>query len=77
MKTAVEWLIQQLDGYEYDCEIFNKAKQMEKEQIQNSFENGVEHGYNCYHSNEWGREPATPNFEQYYNETYKNTNETF
>jgi hypothetical protein len=32
MKTAVEWLIGQIKGYESDCEIFQQAKEMEEEQ---------------------------------------------
>ena len=32
MKTAVEWLIGQIKGYESDCEIFQQAKEMEAKQ---------------------------------------------
>jgi hypothetical protein len=31
-QTAVEWLIGQIKGYESDCEIFQQAKEMEKQQ---------------------------------------------
>jgi len=33
MKTAVEWLIGQIKGYESDCEIFQIAKEMEQQQM--------------------------------------------
>ena len=71
-QTAVEWLIQKLinrqngvfDGFPYLSvdEIYDKAKEMEKEQIENAFEEsrltypmiGFKH----------------QTFEQYYKETY-------
>ena len=36
-QTAVEWLIDELNGYDEDCEIFMIAKAMEKEQIIDAF----------------------------------------
>jgi hypothetical protein len=66
MKTAVEWLIGQIKGYESDCEIFQQAKEMEKEQHKQTwldstaqFDNAAEMTYK-------------KDFEQYYNETFKN-----
>lgn len=35
MKTAVEWLIGQIKGYESDCEIFQIAKEMENQRLIN------------------------------------------
>lgn len=64
-QTAVEWLIEQIKGYDNDCEIFEEAKEMEKEQIIDAHISGMEfiavdpnHYYN--------------DAEQYYNETFKN-----
>lgn len=41
-QTAVEWLIDLLKGYDEDCEIFNIAKAMEKNQIIEAWQNGAE-----------------------------------
>jgi hypothetical protein len=64
-QTAVEWLEQFLkDRYTLmDSEaIFQHAKEMEKEQIMNSYEQGIkdDDGYGGYISNS----------ENYYNETF-------
>jgi hypothetical protein len=45
MRTAVEWLYERLwrqNGYSLPSNILEKAKEMEKEQIENSFYHGVE-----------------------------------
>ena len=39
-QTAVEWLIEQIKGYDNDCEIFEEAKEMEKEQIRQAYNDG-------------------------------------
>ena len=59
-QTAVEWLIKQIKGYDNDCEIFEEAKEMEKEQIIDAFDEGNSNGFiiKCG--------------EQYYNENFKN-----
>jgi uncharacterized Fe-S cluster-containing protein len=55
-QTAIEWLIDELNGYEEDCEIFSIAKAMEKEQIIKAVLDGYRsHPYMA---------------EQYFNETY-------
>jgi hypothetical protein len=67
MKTAVEWLIEKLNKYElanYDIKlkIIKEAKEMEKEQIKDAYENGVkETNSRCEYQD--GK--------QYYNETFK------
>ena len=65
-QTAVDWLIEQLNKLGYaqvvtDEEI-KRAKEIEKEQIMNSYEQGIkdDDGYGGYISNS----------ENYYNETY-------
>ena len=71
MKTAVEWLQSQIVFESVDKELlarwdedsdlseyFEQAKEMEKEQIENAFENGM-NAVNIH------------NLEQYYNETFK------
>jgi hypothetical protein len=65
-QTAVEWLVKQLnekidfipmDKWDEIRDIVQQAKAMEKEQIENAFENGM-NAVNIH------------NLEQYYNETY-------
>ena len=67
-QTAVEWLVEQMrlrrdEGLSlsfYDLEMFaKKAKQMEKEQIENALLTGLVH---------WDVDKP---IEQYYNETFK------
>ena len=62
MKTAVEWLVQQLrNGKEFNDELIQKAKEMEKEKrIQD---------YSVGYSN--GQVDSNRTAEQYYNETFK------
>jgi hypothetical protein len=67
MKTAVEWLVQELhdNGYFHEGvpeDIVKIAEGMEKEQIQDAYENGVkETNSRCEYQEA----------EQYYNETFK------
>jgi hypothetical protein len=61
-QTAVEWLIEQLweepkDKFTWNA-ILSKAKEMEKEQLENAWYAGDEDG-------------AIHEFEYYYNETFK------
>ena len=74
-QTAVELLIQEIQKdqtikakskSEWN-EIFDQAKQMEKEQIKNSYLDGDSNGCGCY---DWSTEEQA---EDYYNETYKET----
>ena len=63
-QTAVEWLVEQLKGKSQSItwnEIFEQAKEMEKQQIIDAYQQGFN---NAYFSN-----PL--NSEQYYNETFK------
>jgi hypothetical protein len=64
MKTAVEWLIRQIKGYESDCEIFQIAKEMEKEQLYNFIDFINERHFNSFRI-------SKDEVEQYYNETFK------
>lgn len=61
-KTAVQWLIEQLT--EIHPEAFEKAKAMEKEQIEKAFDKGLitENVYYGYDDKK---------AEQYYNKTFK------
>ena len=60
-QTAVEWLVQQLrNGKEFNDELIQQAKEMEKEQIMDAYNTG---------SNDYGSQCYQP--EQYYNETFK------
>ncbi len=63
--TAVEWLTEKLRiefGFVFSNNILEQAKEMEKQQIIDAYEEGFN---NAYFSN-----PLNP--EQYYNETFKN-----
>ena len=66
-KTAVEWLEEKFNNYDistgksYFRKLLNEAKQMEKEQIQESFDYGIYIG--TYTGDLNGKE--------YYNETFK------
>jgi hypothetical protein len=75
MKTAVEWLYEQILLTPLDIRSINKcleqAKEMEKEQIEDFFNAGVRYGSGSVMSTEWGEDTEEHNFEQYYNETYK------
>jgi hypothetical protein len=63
MKTAVEWLINEIDMQYPDINVKNKewmidkAKEMEEEQLKDAWDNGC--GY------------LQENSQQYYNETFK------
>ena len=62
-KTAVEWLVEQLPLIQQEGlrDEIKEAKEMEKEQIKDAFDEGNPNGFiiKCG--------------EQYYNETYKNS----
>jgi len=75
-QTAVEWLVKQLnqkidfiplDKWDMIRDIVLQAKEMEKQQIEDAFANGVDDEYE-YHIN---NEPRT-NSKEYYNKTFKN-----
>ena len=70
-QTAVEWLVEKLDqNFDYIADtIIEQAKAMEKEQIIKSCDFGRAFGYN----QATGYPNPVSNPEQYYNETYKNT----
>jgi len=76
-QTAVEWLELELSKLDYDkmsndlylfymAQMFDQAKEMEKEQIEEAFANGVDDEYE-YHVNNQPRK----NTEDYYKETYE------
>lgn len=75
-QTAVEWLIQKLRGCDdkgnfifngvINSELINQAKEMEKEQIKESWNDGNLLGRNGHILLEYNTG------EQYYNETFKN-----
>ena len=67
-QTAVEWLIEQYmkDGF-FKREAYEKAKAMEKEQIENAHNSGFEEGHKHVKSNYMF---LPKDGLQYYNETY-------
>ena len=65
-QTAVEWLVEQLkNGKEFNENLINQAKEMEKEQIMNSFEVGYDNGACVQEEN------AIYHGSKYYKETFK------
>jgi hypothetical protein len=75
-KTAVEWLFNQIQkdiiGIEYDyADELKQAKEMEKQQIIDAFNNGEFFPSDYYHPNN----PNVDGSETYYNETYGGKNE--
>ena len=63
MKTAVQWLEEQINGNElfYIDDLFEQAKELEKQQIMKA----------VYESMGTNLDPNMGRAEQYYNETYK------
>lgn len=64
--TAVEWLINELEKHYVKVDlknttVFLQAKEIEKQQIIDAYNDGGEKGFNKFGEN----------FEQYYNETFK------
>ena len=59
-QTAVEWLVEQYTQGNYGWEVYEQAKQMEKEQIMDAWSNGFDED-----------DRATSNPFKYYNETFK------
>ena len=70
-QTAVEWLVEQLfaDNEIFGCskELFQQAKEMEKQQIKNSYHSGTIDGFNFRTAS---ISSISPDSEQYYNEEY-------
>lgn len=68
-QTAVEWLLEQFynDDIPFSSTLFKKAKELEKEQIEDAFCDGVDDEYEHYINGS-----IRKNSEQYYDETYKN-----
>jgi hypothetical protein len=65
-QTAVEWFFNELERMQYFIgndmlEALKQAKEMEKQQI-----------IDAYNNNGWNDEDTRSNAEQYYNETYGN-----
>lgn len=68
MKTAVEWLADRLVKIDFEDDpyyrdLFNKAKEMEKQQIIDAWDDGYEKGYGYLSA-------KFDSAEQYYNETF-------
>ena len=66
-QTAVEWLIEIDKSRAITIEEWQQAKEIEKEQIINAYEQGIEDGY--WHP-ENGYTNQFKDAEQYYNETF-------
>ena len=73
--TAVEWLAEQITTFKWKMSdvtdrnsIIEQAKEMEKEQIIESWDNGYANGYDL---GKYDDQPNPDDAEQYYNETFK------
>ena len=66
-QTAVEWLAEQMLHPENFNPYIEQAKEMEKEQIIETYKSGWYSGYNVAID----QEPEYENAEQYYKETFK------
>ena len=72
MKTAVEWLVNELrNGKEFNDELIEKAKEMEREQMLKTFTESRTISVECAVWNCQGNERKWESFEQCYNETFK------
>jgi hypothetical protein len=74
MQTSIEWLFKKLfdepkDKFNWFA-LFNKAKEMHKQEIIDAVNEGIKEGYRDYIDTEWGRQNDY-NPEQYYQETFK------
>lgn len=65
-QTAVEWLVEQYANENYGIEVYEQAKQMEKEQIEMAFSKSYLIGLAEVSYDDVNREA-----EQYYKETYE------
>ena len=68
MKTALEWLIEQLkdraiDLNKWNCDLIEQAKEMENQQLNDAY-NADRPNLTCYEEN--------TAFTEYYNETFNN-----
>jgi hypothetical protein len=74
-QTAVEFLKEKLTYIFVNDksfnELFQQAKDMEKQQKEDFFNAGVRYGSCSVMSTELGEDTEEYNFEQYYNETFK------
>jgi hypothetical protein len=75
-QTAVEWLVANIDwqlikntSLNYEM-IVNKAKEMEREQIEEAFYNARKNKSDCQIWNCEGSQKAYESFDQYYTETF-------
>ena len=59
-QTAVEWLVEQYTQGNYSWEVYDKAKEMEKQQIKDAYDQG---------------DIQLVNGKQYYEQTYGGNNE--
>jgi hypothetical protein len=62
-QTAVEWVIEQYINKNRGLEVFNKAIQMEKEQIKEAYMSALPYGLEYSHYDKYAN--------KYYNEIYK------
>jgi hypothetical protein len=81
--TAIDWLLENLitepfseADFEHNSNCWDKAKEMEKEQMKDSYKQGFAYRdtWNWELDVDWDKDSTQENnqeFEQYYNETFK------
>jgi hypothetical protein len=71
-QTAVEWLVDQLPTIQQEGlrDQIEQALAMEKEQIEEAFDDGKREGSDCTSSFEWGIRKKEQKPSEYYTETY-------
>ena len=74
MKTAVEWLFEQVVNRTervYFLKELEQANEMFEKQIIDTYNKGHEAGISDYIDNEWGSDMTELTAEQYYKKTFK------
>jgi len=73
-QTAVEWLEDKIQSDMTFMEVLGlirQAKEMEKKQIEDAYNEGRAEGVGYYIDTEWGRDVTELTAEEYYKETFK------
>jgi len=70
MKTAVEWLVEQLNLHEYE-DVIKQAKEMEKERVIDFAKKFSDFNGLTFNEKEVSKEYLEKLYDEYYNETFK------
>jgi hypothetical protein len=70
MKTAVEWLVEQLNLHEYE-DVIKQAKEMDKERVIDFAKKFSDFNGLTFNEKEVSKEYLEKLYDEYYNETFK------